>query len=557
MALQVINRGASPGDGTGDTGYVGAGKINDNFAYIAGLTQVSYSVLTFGATGIGADDTTAIQSADNAATAAGKALYFPSGTYGININGITRGGCSWFGDGPYVSVLKALANSYSVANTGLVTCNSHSNWTAYNLGFDVTAASFAIASPGVAHFTGSMVGTVLTVTAVADGAIAFNGTMKVSGINVAAAPTIVSAGTGAGGTGTYNLSTSQSAVSTAMLGSPVSGTFYYIFRAQACNNFAIRNCNFSGIQPYVLAASIVAGATGAINWSIADCVFTMNSPSPLPNQAINISVAGGGLNDNWMVARNFFMGSGVFSNATNGTMISNRAVGVAYGAGLASGLAGTDNHAYIDNDCLNCTGVDANSVRVSGIESYSKDSRIIGNRCYNNAAYGIKFGGDNAVVIGNICKNNGQIGAADTSTNYGGITALTPAVVTPGLAASNAIVAFNNCYDDQGTATQEYGYSEKIVAGTISGNLLGPNRFAGNLLGDYSLAGATPYVATTSGAILSNPTTVASLPAAAAANKGASTFVTDATATTFASIVAGGGANNVPVYSDGTNWRIG
>jgi hypothetical protein len=33
--------------------------------------------------------------------------------------------------------------------------------------------------------------------------------------------------------------------------------------------------------------------------------------------------------------------------------------------------------------------------------------------------------------------------------------------------------------------------------------------------------------------------------------------VTDASATTFHSIVAGGGANVVPVFSDGTDWRIG
>jgi hypothetical protein len=38
---------------------------------------------------------------------------------------------------------------------------------------------------------------------------------------------------------------------------------------------------------------------------------------------------------------------------------------------------------------------------------------------------------------------------------------------------------------------------------------------------------------------------------------GARRFANDASATTFASIVAGGGANFVPVYSDGTNWRIG
>lgn len=51
--------------------------------------------------------------------------------------------------------------------------------------------------------------------------------------------------------------------------------------------------------------------------------------------------------------------------------------------------------------------------------------------------------------------------------------------------------------------------------------------------------------------------TVANLPSASTVGAGARSFVTDATATTFASIVAGGGANGVPVYSDGTNWRIG
>lgn len=53
------------------------------------------------------------------------------------------------------------------------------------------------------------------------------------------------------------------------------------------------------------------------------------------------------------------------------------------------------------------------------------------------------------------------------------------------------------------------------------------------------------------------PVNVASLPAAATAGNGARHFVSDANATTFASVVAGGGANRVPVYSDGTNWRIG
>jgi hypothetical protein len=51
--------------------------------------------------------------------------------------------------------------------------------------------------------------------------------------------------------------------------------------------------------------------------------------------------------------------------------------------------------------------------------------------------------------------------------------------------------------------------------------------------------------------------TVATLPSAATSGIGARTFVSDANATTFASTVVGGGANKVPVYSDGTDWKIG
>ncbi len=51
--------------------------------------------------------------------------------------------------------------------------------------------------------------------------------------------------------------------------------------------------------------------------------------------------------------------------------------------------------------------------------------------------------------------------------------------------------------------------------------------------------------------------TVANLPSAVTAGAGARAMVSNASATTFNSIVAGGGANIVPVFSDGTNWRIG
>lgn len=59
------------------------------------------------------------------------------------------------------------------------------------------------------------------------------------------------------------------------------------------------------------------------------------------------------------------------------------------------------------------------------------------------------------------------------------------------------------------------------------------------------------------GAIRHASSTVAGLPSASSSGVGSRYLVTDANATTFAAVVAGGGANVVPVYSDGTNWRIG
>jgi hypothetical protein len=51
--------------------------------------------------------------------------------------------------------------------------------------------------------------------------------------------------------------------------------------------------------------------------------------------------------------------------------------------------------------------------------------------------------------------------------------------------------------------------------------------------------------------------TVATLPSAATSGVGARSFVTDALAPAFGATVVAGGAVAVPVYSDGTNWKVG
>lgn len=62
---------------------------------------------------------------------------------------------------------------------------------------------------------------------------------------------------------------------------------------------------------------------------------------------------------------------------------------------------------------------------------------------------------------------------------------------------------------------------------------------------------------TGAGYVQTQAVAVASLPAASTAGKGARAMVNDSSVVTFNSTVAAGGANNVPVFSDGTNWKVG
>ena len=50
---------------------------------------------------------------------------------------------------------------------------------------------------------------------------------------------------------------------------------------------------------------------------------------------------------------------------------------------------------------------------------------------------------------------------------------------------------------------------------------------------------------------------MSTLPSAVTSGLGARSFVTDALAPTFGATVVGGGAVAVPIYSDGTNWKVG
>jgi len=98
------------------------------------------------------------------------------------------------------------------------------------------------------------------------------------------------------------------------------------------------------------------------------------------------------------------------------------------------------------------------------------------------------------------------------------------------VASANAVIVANT------------GGNVTSVSPGTSGNVLTSN-------GANWISGAT-YIRTT-------PTTVANLGFANVAGAGARAFVTDANTVTFNSAVIGGFGNSVPVFSNGTVWRIG
>ncbi len=78
--------------------------------------------------------------------------------------------------------------------------------------------------------------------------------------------------------------------------------------------------------------------------------------------------------------------------------------------------------------------------------------------------------------------------------------------------------------------------------------------------GDFVLTprAGGPYTVSAASPVKMKADTVANIIAAYTNNcPYARAFATDATATTFNSVVAGGGTNKVPIWNDGTNWRIG
>lgn len=246
-------------------------------------------------------------------------------------------------------------------------------------------------------------------------------------------------------------------------------------------------------------------------------------------------------------SNNAGLGAEVFINLTTGSY--NTGVGRQAGARLTTGTYCTflgynaGQPAGQKVDAVNSTALGANAVATKSNQMVLGDSNIVETLLRGQVILGAET--TNSTAKADI------ISVKSSIANPAGAQ-LVLSDTTPQQAGCGGQLVFRGVYNSGGAITEAAAVQAQKTNGT-DGNFGFDLTFHTRVNGGSN---TEKLRVTTDGVLKQITFTVATLPAASV-GAGSRAFVTDANATTFASIVAGGGANGVPVYSDGTNWRIG
>jgi hypothetical protein len=230
--------------------------------------------------------------------------------------------------------------------------------------------------------------------------------------------------------------------------------------------------------------------------------------------------------------------------------------------GVTVGLGGNSiaTNVEVGNTALDSNTTGTNNTAV-GYDALTSNTDGVQNTAMGSAALDANTGGDYNTAVGYSALTTATTANYNTAVGYRALnTALS--------GSNNTAIGSDALLLATGADNTAVGYQAGDALTTGTNNIVignGADAASATTSNSITLGNSSittmrvPGLAFTAGVKYMNfgVLTVATLPAAATAGAGARAFVSDASATTFASIVAAGGANNVPVYSDGTNWRIG
>jgi hypothetical protein len=251
------------------------------------------------------------------------------------------------------------------------------------------------------------------------------------------------------------------------------------------------------------------------------------------NVATNTIVGNGALAAN----TTGFQSVAVGYQAGNATTTSS-GVGVTF-VGYQAGLKNTTGY----NDAFGWGSLAAvtttNGNAAFGYASLNK-STSSSNSAFGFAALNVSTSGGQNTALGNSALRSNTTGSNNTA--IGGSAGY-------GATSANAnTIGNNNTYIGYQTVGSANNNTNEMVIGYNSVGLGTNTTVIGNtsttLTQTYGITKSTNY-------------TVATLPSASTSGVGARAFVTDALAPAFGVTVVTGGAVPVPVFSDGTNWKVG
>ena len=272
--------------------------------------------------------------------------------------------------------------------------------------------------------------------------------------------------------------------------------------------------------------AMAANTTGMRNAAFGMFALTANTTGQL-NTAIGIHSLGANVTGNHNTAVGF-------SALWNSTSSENSALGTYC---LAANTTGTDNSAIGDRAGAALTT--ANNTTALGAYAFTN-----GNGAGNTA-------------VGFSAMYSGGAGANNVAVGY-------QALRSAGAGSSNVAIGMQAGNSTSGSANVFVGFqsgyyqtgSNKLVIDNHARSSEADEAASSLLYGvfDLDVSKQRLYFNTI---IKTLVTTVAALPSAAVVGGGFRAFVTDATSSTFAEAVVGGGSTAVPVYSDSAVWRIG
>jgi hypothetical protein len=241
-----------------------------------------------------------------------------------------------------------------------------------------------------------------------------------------------------------------------------------------------------------------------------------------------------------------------FSNVNPGFQLAN----------IVSGVGGTSIPAFwgTGSSGVSVTG------NIAGNVFIGNGSQLTGIAAYSNASVATFLGSGNSLVMsttGNINTTaNVSVGSRVSATGNvtggnivtaGNVTA-TGNVTGSYLLGNGSFISGVAFYSNTSVAAYLPVYTGDLQVGNITNSLGNATGNVGNATGFFNSIFADAYVG---GTVKTGVYVTGNIPAAATVGEGARAFVSDATATTFASAYTGGGANKVPVYSNGSAWYIG